>query len=343
MPAAQDAHLARIREAWPHVTVLGRHLSQRRRHVDFRYASRRGPYARGMRRREGPHLSEDFPLQLQDLLLGRQDFPLQLFQLRRGVPLRVHQRLLALIIVRNQVRVGFGYLDVVTENVVEPHLERLYARARPLPRLQLGHVLPAVPADVAQFVQLRVTARANGPAVGQVHGRSVRDRGQNPLPHLRDLVEDRGQTEHCRLLPQLRDLIERPSEPQHVPRIGRSDRHLGQQPLEVQNLRQHLAQLAPRDGLASQFLDRLQPSLNLLDPHGRPQQAGAQQPPAHPGQRLIDNPEQAGFLLPAQFRRKNRLEQLQVAHRHRVQDHGLGPVVVGRPVQVVQRRFLRIL
>ena len=40
--------------------------------------------------------------------------------------------------------------------------------------------------------------------------------------------------------------------------------------------------------------------------------------------------------------REQRLDQFQVAHRHRVEHHGIGAVVEGGPVQVIERGALRL-
>ena len=55
--------------------------------------------------------------------------------------------------------VGFGDLDVVAEDVVEADLERLDAGALALAGFDLGDVLPAVLAEVAQFVEFGVDSR----------------------------------------------------------------------------------------------------------------------------------------------------------------------------------------
>ena len=102
---------------------------------------------------------EQLLLERQDLLLGVEHLALVVLQLRRGEALGVGQRLLALVVGRRQVQVGARDLDVVAEDVVEPHLQRLDAGALPLARFDLRDVLPAVLAEVAQFVELGVDSR----------------------------------------------------------------------------------------------------------------------------------------------------------------------------------------
>ena len=76
-----------------------------------------------------PHVGEQLLLQREDLLLGVQHLALVVLQLRRGEALGVGQRLLALVVGRRQMQVGARDLDVVAEDVVEAHLERLDAGA----------------------------------------------------------------------------------------------------------------------------------------------------------------------------------------------------------------------
>jgi len=93
----------------------------------------------------------------------RVDF--ELFQLGCGETLGVHQSLLALVVGRSQMLVGFRNLDVVTEDIVEADLERRDAGAGALALLDLDQVGAAVLGDVAQLVQLRIKTRADGASI----------------------------------------------------------------------------------------------------------------------------------------------------------------------------------
>ena len=100
-----------------------------------------------------------------------------------------------------------------------------------------------------------------------------------------------------------------------------------------------------RDRLFQQLAHCAQPLFDFDGVHRRPQQPLPQQPPAHPGPRLIEH-RQHGRLRGAargfDIRREHRLGQFQVAHRHRVQHHRIGAVIPGGPVQVIERRPLRL-
>ena len=69
------------------------------------------------------------------------------------------------------------------------------------------------------------------------------------------------------------------------------------------------------------------------------QQALPQQPSAHAGAGLI---EHAAAALSRASPAKTRLHQFQVAHGDGVEHHGLGAVVEGGPVEVIERGALRV-
>jgi hypothetical protein len=55
---------------------------------------------------------------------ARSESSSRLLQLRRRKPLRIHQRLLALIVRRHRLRIRLRHLKVVPEDRIEPHLQR---------------------------------------------------------------------------------------------------------------------------------------------------------------------------------------------------------------------------
>ena len=71
------------------------------------------------------------------------------------------------------MQIGFGDFNVVTENVIESHLQRRDAGALALALLDLRDVLLAVAAEVAQLVQCRIDAGANHAAIGERQRRLV--------------------------------------------------------------------------------------------------------------------------------------------------------------------------
>ena len=75
-------------------------------------------------------LSKDPLLNLDAAIVRGQNLDLVLLQLRRRKPLRIHQRLLALVIRRSHREIRLRDLDVVAEHRVVAHLQRTNSRPR---------------------------------------------------------------------------------------------------------------------------------------------------------------------------------------------------------------------
>ena len=247
--AGHDPHLAALRKCGPLVAVLRRHLCQRGGRVQFRHRCRRAAYALRVCGHAIAHAREKLLFERQDLLFGVQHLALVVLQLGRGEALRVGQRLLALVIRGCQVQVGARDLDVVAEDVVEPHLERPDARALPLARFDLRDVLAAVPAEVAQLVELGVEAGADGAALGDGERRLVGNGLQNQVGHIGQLVQALVNGPQARRLLGIErafergNLVERAAQRQQIAGARGTQRYLGQQALQIQNAFELLAKL----------------------------------------------------------------------------------------------------
>ena len=136
-----------------------------------------------------------------------------------------------------------------------------------------------------------------------------------------------------------RNFFERAAQRQQFTRPRRTNRDFGQQPLDIQHAAQLGAQLRPNDGRRP--ADRPLLPAALRSRHDRARAAAvAAAAGVRPCPSWSDrSPRAAWHPSPA----KQRLHQLQVAHAHRIQHHALGAVVIGRPVQMVERRALRLL
>ena len=132
MPALDDPEQVAVDDHGPCIIVLGRGLGERNKAVDDRQPAGHvlDPDRRG--RDRFPHLLEQPVLQVQDLLFRAQDLLLVLLQLRRDEPLGVGQRLLADIVLRHVREIRLGDLDIVAEDPVVAHLERIDAGPLPL-------------------------------------------------------------------------------------------------------------------------------------------------------------------------------------------------------------------
>ena len=65
-------------------------------------------------------------------------------------------------------------------------------------------------------------------------------------------------------------------------------------------------------------------------------QAPLQQPAAHARLCQVQDTQQRRIPLGVQIRREHRLDQFEVPHGHRIQQHRPGPVEIRRPVQVIR-------
>ena len=140
--------------------------------------------------------------------------------------------------------IGFGDLYVISEDVVKADLERCDSCARTLTNFDLGNVLTAVAADVAQFIQLRVEAVANRSAIGQIHRRLIGYCSEDArvdfgygIQLCCDLAEA-----SCGSGAELQrgDQRERSAQGEKIARTGSPDGHLRQQTLQIENAAESL-------------------------------------------------------------------------------------------------------
>ena len=118
---------------------------------------------------------------------------------------------------------------------------------------------------------------------------------------------------------------------------------LGEQAFEIEDARELLAQFGAQDGLLTQFADGVEALFDFGAVHGGAQQALAQQAAAHAGEGLIEHAEQGELgLRAAGVRGEEGLEQFQIAHGDGVEHHGVGAVVIGGAVEVVERGALGV-
>jgi len=92
------------------------------------------------------------------------------------VALAVHRGLLADVIGRDEVQVGLGDLDVVTEDGVEPHLQTLDAGAFLFGALEVGQPRLVAGGEAAQTVEFDVVATADEIAIGEIGRQFVSQR-----------------------------------------------------------------------------------------------------------------------------------------------------------------------
>ena len=99
------------------------------------------------------------------------------------------QRLLAFVILRDEVQIRLRDFEVVAEDGIELYLERADAGALALALLDLRENLLAVAAEFAQFVEIAVDAGGDHAAVGKAQRRLGDDRVLDALAQIGQFVE----------------------------------------------------------------------------------------------------------------------------------------------------------
>src|SRR5439155_2445199 len=178
----------RGRTARARVAVFGGELGERQRDIELGDRGCGSFDARRVSSGEAAQLFKNLALDSEDFLLGLEDFPFEILQLRGSESFRVDQGLLALITGRREMEVRFRNFDVVAENVVEPNLEGSDTGASALALLDLREVGAAVARDVAQLVEAGIEAVADGAAVGEVDGRLGGEGREDLVAHFGDFV-----------------------------------------------------------------------------------------------------------------------------------------------------------
>ena len=126
-------------------------------------------------------------LELTRALVGPEDFRFHLLQLRRDEALAADGRLFARVALRHVCQVRLRDLDEITEDGIEPDLERFDPCLGDLALLQLSNPGFSVAGRLPQLVQVRVEAVSKNSAFLQDHGRIVEQRLTQFLCQLRHL------------------------------------------------------------------------------------------------------------------------------------------------------------
>src|ERR1019366_5941931 len=154
MAAGEYTHLAGTRERGALVAVLGGDLGERGGDVEFGDGGGGGADALRVAGGAFADVGEEFLFEGEDLFLGIEHLALGILQLGGRKTFGVGQGLLAFVIGGGEILIGAGDFDVVAGGVVGAYLERGDAGALALAGLDLGDVLLAVLAEVAELVEL---------------------------------------------------------------------------------------------------------------------------------------------------------------------------------------------
>ena len=113
--------------------------------------------------------------------LGAEDFAFQLLERGGSEAFRADQRLLAFVVRRHAVEVGFGDLDVVAEDLVVADFQRGDVAALALGRFQPRDHAARVGGERAQLVNFGTEAAPNHVAIARIDRRLVADRRVDTL------------------------------------------------------------------------------------------------------------------------------------------------------------------
>ena len=118
-------------------------------------------------------LIEQFELARGGIFLGVKNLLFLLLEGFGHIALAAHGRLSANIIGGDQVEIGFGNLDVVTEIICEPNLQAADAGAFLLAAFEIGKPSFIVRSEIPETVELGVVTGAEVVAVSKIVGEFV--------------------------------------------------------------------------------------------------------------------------------------------------------------------------
>ena len=343
MPGIDHGDFVGIVDVRLDVVVDGGGLGEGREHIESRDGAGGRLDARRFCSHTAPQVIEQLELALDDPLVGAEHLLLVLLQRRRGEALAAGNGLLALIVRRRRVEIGFRDLDVVAEHAVEPDFQRVDAGARAFTFLHFGNHLTSGSADGLQVVELRIDAVTSEAAVARERTRLVNERALDQIADVDQVVELRQEALQQRCLHFVEHQAQAGNggnrEPQRdeIAGTSRSERDAPDQPLDVVHCFQHFAKPSAIGRSKGKLLDRIQPIADAFQREKGTKQPGAQRASAHRRHGAVDFVEQRS-LQPA-FAAGEHFEMLQ---RDRVDEQAFGRSFVGNGAHMRQVGLLGV-
>ena len=227
-------------------------------------------------------------------------------QLRRGEPLRIYQRLLALIVRRSQRKIGLRDLDVIAEDRVIANLQRsdsrpLPARALRWPRSTAG---PSTRSPAAHRVphpcppqSLRHPPCVSGGSATSVV--TIRAVTSSSVSRRRDQLSPQRRLHRLHRGLQARQPRQARGQRPHIARTGRIETQPRQQALQVENALECPPHFFALQQIAMRLGHRLIARVQHRRIDQRPQNRRAQQPLAHRRLARIERvKERRAIILP---------------------------------------------
>ncbi len=285
---------------------------------------------------------EQIVFDLDNAVLGPQNLLFIFLEGRGNVAFGVGQGLLSLVVLGHPGDVTFGHFDVVTKDLVEPHLKGRNPCALPFLQFQAGD--PALPftADGAKLIQFGVELVPDQSALPQHERRIVDNRPTDCFDHVFEQIDSLAQFAEQRALQggeepdNSRQSFQRCPQGHQILGIGRGHGNLGIKPFKIVNTVKQMAQILAHQALTDHLGHRLVSAANpaAIDQGGV--DPLAQLASAHGGDGSIENAEQRSALAAV-------LQgggQFQVAASGLVQNHVVPGMVGGQFLDMTDRPFL---
>ena len=286
-----------------YIIVFVRHKGKAREYVQFCHCLRGLLDPQDLGGDPVPDIREQLVFQSRQLLLRSKDRILQFLQFRRNIALRVGQRLFADIILRHQILVGIGHLQIIAEDFIIFDPEILDAGPLPLFGLDLGQPGLSLGPGGAEPVHILMVTVPNHISLPDRNGRLLLDGTVDqfiqilqPVHILLDLLKQRAFQFRQQCL-QMRQHPQRRLESDQVPRICRLIADASDQTFQIINGTQVFPQLFPGNQPAVQLFHRRQTLLDLLPVDQRLFDTASQHPGPHGGPGLVQHPQKRPTLL----------------------------------------------
>jgi len=186
MAAADDQEFSRGIEFWACVSTIGRKFCKASEDVKLGDGGCGAAEAGSFGGDAGADVDVELALDFKNAFIGGEDFAFVVFKLAAGESLGVDKSLLAFVIGRSELEIGFRNFDVVAKDVIEADFERVDSGAFTLAFFHGGNDLLAVLAEVSEFVKFSVIAGADHAGVGGESGRIV---GNGAIEEFADVGE----------------------------------------------------------------------------------------------------------------------------------------------------------
>ena len=171
MPPLHNLDPVPLRHLRPHIPIPKRHLSKTLHHICLRNRCRRLLYNLRKPGRKHPQLLQQITLQRLTPILRRKHLFLHLLQLRRDVPLRIHQCLFTNKMIRHLLLMRIRDLDIVPKHLIIPDLQRRNLRFPRQIILNLRNILLPVPCNIPQLIQRRIKPLPKHAPLTRLHRR----------------------------------------------------------------------------------------------------------------------------------------------------------------------------